>query len=166
MTFLFEYTTGHDIGGGANGGQVASQARADKEAEHQEGRIDLQLFRHLYCHGQHGGQVGHIIHKPGNNNGHDDEKRITEEEIVAYLIRQEIGYLRNPTRLGKAFHNDENSHQEKGGVPIEFFYILNNPGLMIRPLPQQGDERKGHANHAGKETESLVKERGDGQGQD
>ena len=129
MAFFFEQTYCRNVGGGTDGCQVSAERRAAQKAEVEKGGLHTQLGRDDGQDRQHGGHIGDIVHKCGDENRAPHDNGIEKEEAASSEFDDGVGKVCDDARLRDAADDDEEAKEQEKRLEIN---ILQSAADVLR----------------------------------
>ncbi len=108
-----------DVGGGADGGEVAAQGGAYQKTEIQHKGIPALHGGNAGDNGEHGGHIGDIIDEGGEQHGTPDDERVHQEEVAAADLNKQLADGVDDTGFGDAGNDQEQAGQKDQGLIID-----------------------------------------------
>ena len=111
VALLLQDADGGDIGGRADGREIAAERRADEQAELQHVRVAAHHGRDALHDGQHRGDIRDVVNEGRDDDGAPDDDRVHAKEAIAAELDEQGADVLDDARLGQRADDDEQAHE-------------------------------------------------------
>ena len=134
VAFFAEDAGGGDVGGGADGGEIAAESGAREQTEiehHALPRAQSHACGYARYDGEHRGDVGDVVDEGGDEHGRPHEEGVQREDVAAARLDEDIGDVVDDADGIQPSDDEEYPREEEQGLEIYLFQGVFDPRKVL-----------------------------------